>query len=213
MVKNQGIRGLISSNSDRVMKPEEAKLMQSKFDKEHLGIKNFAKTNITSASVTYTQMGLSASDLKLIESGVLTDRQLCNAFGVSSRLFNDPANSTFNNVKEARKDMYTNAVVPALNKLLEDINREWLKQWSEKDNKNYSLQLDTSSVEALQADQKEEADKDKAEMEGVNVILNMPITKEGKSVLLVDTYGYSKEKADAVSKPSPILTSNENFKQ
>ena len=201
MVKNQGIRGLISSDTNRPLKPEEAKALQGKFDKDNLGIENFAKLNLTSASINYTQMGMTADQLKVIESGVLTDRQLCNAFSVSSRLFNDPANSTFNNVKEANKSMYQNAVIPTLNKLLADINESWLNEWSLRDRKRYKLILDTSSVEALQADQKTEAEKDKIVMEGVNLILQMQTTSEAKQQLLEEEYGYSEETAALLVAP------------
>ena len=116
MVKNQGVRGIVSSQGDRVMTPKEAEQLQAKFNKDHLGVNNFAKINMTSAQIAYTQMGMTADQLKVVESGVLTDRQLCNAFKVSSRLYNDPANSTFNNMKEANKSFYTKAVIPTLNK-------------------------------------------------------------------------------------------------
>jgi hypothetical protein len=152
---------------------------------------------------------MTADQLKVIESGVLTDRQLCNAFGVSSRLYNDPANSTFNNMKEANKSFYTKAVIPTLNKLLMDINNDWLSQWSERDNKRYKLILDTSGVEALQADQKTEAEKDKIVMDGVNLILQMQTTSEAKKTLLQEEYGYSEDTATAlvapVGSPNPTL--------
>lgn len=202
MVKNQGVKGLISSDSNRVMKPEEAELMQGKFDRDNLGIKNFSKTNITSASVNYTQMGMSAADLKVIESGVLTDRQLSNAFSVPSVLFNDPANSTYNNYTTALKSLYSDAVLPVNNKILADINMGWLAQWSLRDNKKYKWMLDTSSIEALQADQKEEAEKDNVIMDGITKVLAMPITQDGKIFILMDSYGYSQESAERMTNPS-----------
>jgi hypothetical protein len=155
--------------------------------------------------MSYEQIGMSATDLKVIESGVLTDRQLCNAYSVSSRLFNDPANSTFNNVKEATKSLYTEATIPTLNKILEDINFSWLGMWSLRDNKRYSVSLDISGVEALQDDQKVEAEKDKIRMEGVNVILTMTISSEAKAGLLQSEYGYSEEEAQNIVAPVGTL--------
>jgi HK97 family phage portal protein len=206
MVKNQGVKGLVSSDSDRVMTPDAAKIMQEKFDKDMLGVGNFAKTKITSASVKYTQMGMSATDLKVIESGVLTDRQLCNAYSAPSVLFNDPANSTYNNYTTALKSLYTDAVIPVNNKILADINKDWLSMWSIRDNKRYKWMLDTSSIEALQADQKEEADKDNVIMDGVTKILALPITQDGKIFLLMDSYGYSEESAKKITEPFNTIT-------
>jgi hypothetical protein len=122
-------------------------------------------------------------------------------------LFNDPANSTYNNYTTALKSLYTDAVLPVNNKILQDINNGWLAQYSLRDNKRYRIIQDTSSIEALQADQKEEADKDKANMEGVNVILNSNTSPEGKSLLLQKNYGYDKDEADLIAQPN--TTTNE----
>jgi phage portal protein BeeE len=144
--------------------------------------------------------------LKVVESGVLTDRQLCNAFSSPSVLFNDPANSTYNNYTTALKSLYTDAVIPVNNKILADINKDWLSQWSLRDSKRYKWMLDTSSIEALQADQKEEADKDNVIMDGVTKILALPISQEGKIFLLMDSYGYSEESAKTITEPFNTIT-------
>ena len=201
MGKNQGARGVLSNKSDRTMKQEEAKLLSDKANEKLRGIKNFNKIHVTNTEMSYQQIGMSATDLKVIESGVLTDRQLCNAYSVSSRLFNDPANSTFNNVTSAEKSMYTNAIIPVLNKILQDNNFSWLGQWSLRDGKRYAQILDTSGIEALQSDQKVEAEKDKIRMDGVNVILTMTISNEAKAGLLQSEYGYSEDDANAIVAP------------
>jgi HK97 family phage portal protein len=201
MVKNQGARGILTNDSERIMDPDELGTLTEKLNQDTSGVKNFNRIHATTNTLSYQQIGLNANDLKIIESGVLTDRQLCNAYGVSSRLFNDPANSTFNNVKEANKAMYQNAVLPTLNKIIEDLNRFWLAQYSMRDGVNYQLQVDTSSVEALQADQKTEAEKDKIRMEGVDKVFNMPISSQAKTKLLVDEYGYTEETAALLVAP------------
>lgn len=203
MVKNQGVRGILSNESERSLKPEEAKQLSDIANEKLRGVKNFNKVHVANTKMNYLQMGMNATDLKVIESGILTDRQLCNAYGVSSRLYNDPANSTFNNMKEANKSFYTKAVIPNLNKVLADINNNWLSQFNEGKVK-YSLQLDTSGIEALQTDQKEEADKDKTVLEGVTSILNMNTSVEGKILLLIETYGYSEEMAKVLAQPNTI---------
>ena len=201
MVKNQGVRGILTNKGERSLKPEEARHLSNLANEKLRGVKNFNKVHISNTDMTYLQMGMNATDLKVIESSVLTDRQLCNAYGVSSRLYNDPANSTFNNMKEANKSFFTKAVLPTLDKLLMDINNIWLKQWSERDNKRYKLTADTSGVEALQADQKTEAEKDKIVMDGVNVVLNMPISSDAKAQLLENEYGFSDTDAQTLVAP------------
>jgi len=207
MTKNQGVRGILTNKGERPLTGEEAKIMKNSVNKKIRGVDNFNSVHVTGVDVNYLNMGMNAADLKLIESGVLTDRQLCNAFSVPSVLFNDPANSTYNNYTTALKSLYTDAVIPANNKILSSINSEWLSQYSLRDGRVYKLVQDTSGVEALQADQKEEAEKDKANMEGVNTILNMPITDEAKSRLLQITYGYPEEIANEIAQTN--TTGNE----
>ena len=207
MVKNQGARGILTSDGNRPLDHDEAKIMKRAVNEKISGIKNFNSIHATSASVNYLNMGMNATDLKIIESGVLTDRQLCNAFSCPSVLFNDPANSTYNNYTTALKSLYTDAVLPVNNKILQDINNNWLAQYSLRDNKRYRIIQDTSSIEALQADQKEEAEKDKANMEGVNTILEMPTTDAAKSRLLQITYGYTEQIANEIAQTN--TTTNE----
>ena len=201
MVKHQGARGILTNRSERITDDTELRILTDKVNDNIQGLQNFNRVHATGSDLNYQQIGLNANDLKIIESGVLTDRQLCNAYGVSSRLFNDPANSTYNNVKEATKGMYKNAVLPTLNKILEDLNRFWLSQYSLRDNADYKLILNTSSVEALQSDQKTEAEKDRIRMEGVDRILRMPASQAGKVALLVEEYQYTEETATVLVAP------------
>lgn len=201
MVKNQGARGILTNKSDRSLKPEEAKILSDKANEKIRGIGKFNSVHVSNTEMDYLQIGMSATDLKVIESGILTDRQLCNAYSVSSRLFNDPANSTFNNVREAEKSMYLTAIIPVLDKIFADINFDWLAQWSTRDNKRYKLKIDISGIEVLQADQKIEAQKDRIRMEGINIVLNMQASAEAKAQLLESEYGFSQEDANSLVAP------------
>ena len=143
---------------------------------------------------------MSSADLQLLEKGVINLRAMCNVFGLDSSLFNDPANKTFNNRKEAEKALYTNAVQPTLDKVEAELNRWFVP--SHYPAGNVRLRFDYSEVAALQTDQKTEAEKDKIVLDGVNVVLNMPITSEGKAALLSDVYGYSEEMVETVLAPT-----------
>lgn len=204
MVKNQGSRGILTNKGERPLTQEEALQMKKSTNQKISGLKNFNSIHVTGSDVNYLNMGMSATDLKLIESGVLTDRQLCNAYSVPSVLFNDPANSTYNNYTTALKSLYTDAVLPVMNKVLSGLNQGWLSQFNEMGRNNFYLEMDKSSIEALQADQKEEAEKDKILMEGVSTLLNMPISDSAKSELLQNTYGYTEEMANAIAQTNII---------
>lgn len=58
------------------------------------------------------QLGLSLVELDaLTQAGVDFDK-ICNAYSISSLLFNSKERGTFNNTGEMRRDMYTNAIIP-----------------------------------------------------------------------------------------------------
>jgi hypothetical protein len=178
------------------MLADEAEAVQNKFQQRVGGAANFGKTLVTNKDLNYIQMAMSSQDLQLIEKGVINLRAMCNVFGLDSSLFNDPANKTFNNRKEAEKALYTNAVQPTLDKVEAEFNR-WLVPTHTESNE-LRFRFDYSEVSALQTDQKTEAEKDKIVLDGVSVVLNMPISNEGKAALLADTYDYSDEEIESI---------------
>ena len=63
------------------------------------------------------------------------------------------------------------------------------------------MRQDFSEVEALQSDKKTEAEKDKIIMDGVNVIMNMPISSAAKQSLLINDYNFTQEQAEVIVAP------------
>ena len=104
-------------------------------------------------------MGLSPSDLQLLDQGIISLRALCNAYHVDSSLFNDPANKTFNNRKEAEKSFWSEAVIPEMIKTMNGLNNWLMPSISEFENRNLRLRFDTSKIEALQQDRSLVADR------------------------------------------------------
>ena len=147
-------------------------------------------------------MAMSSSDLQILEKGVVNLRAICSVYGVDSSLFNDPANQTYNNRKEAEKALYTNAVIPMAEKISQK-HTSFIAKNHYPDG-SVRMRKDFSGVEALQTDKKQEAEKDKIVMDGVNTILNMPISSEGKAELLKDTYDMTDEMATLISTPNQI---------
>jgi hypothetical protein len=66
------------------------------------------------------------------------------------------------------------------------------------------MRKDFDGIEALQTDKKQEAEKDKIVLDGVSVIMNMPISSEAKSLLLIDSYGFTDEDAAIIVAPNQI---------
>jgi HK97 family phage portal protein len=195
IIKNHGVSGILTSNSERSMKPEEGAAIQSAWEAKNSNPKKFGRTLVTSAELQFIQMGLSPTDLQLIENGVIDLRTLCNIYSVPSQLFNDVSGTTFNNMLEAKKSLYTESVLPNLNLWLSNFNNWFVNSWSIAENKNYCVEANTSGVEALQKDQREEAEKDKVITETITNVLNSPVSNESKVQTLIYGIGMNEEEA------------------
>jgi phage portal protein BeeE len=96
-------------------------------------------------------MGLSPVDLQLLESEKITLRELCNVYGVNSALFNDPDNKTYNNMKEAKKEMLTQVVLPELVLIRDAFNRFFEGEIGQ----GFYIDFDITVFPELQEDMKE----------------------------------------------------------
>ena len=72
------------------------------------------------------------SDLSLIEQYNATIKDLCNIYNVPVQLLNNTDSTTYNNMKEAKKALYQNAVIPELNKIRDELNRWLAPKYGEK---------------------------------------------------------------------------------
>jgi HK97 family phage portal protein len=149
-IENEGAKGIISpntSNPDFWLQPEQVKLLDKEIDDRIVGVKNKNKIVASSMPLQYTQIGLSPDALSVIQALEHSQINLCDLWGVPATLF-DP-NPTYQNQKEAGLQFVRNVVIPYLEKEEQKLN-EWLvKPFSERDNKNYYIDNDTSQFDEL----------------------------------------------------------------
>lgn len=191
LFQNRGMAGMITDQSEVPLTQDQGEKLQSAFKKSTAGTDKFGGVRVTNKNLKYISMAMSATDLQLIEQGVISLRAICNVLGLDSSLFNDPSNKTFNNRLEAEKAMYTNVIIPLADKIAAKHNNYIVK--NHYPDGNYRMRKDYSKVESLQKDKKQEAQKDKIVMDGVNVILNMPISNESKVLMIKDNYKLSED--------------------
>ena len=210
-VKNQGVRGVLTNRSDMGMSEEAKKDMQKIANAKLSGTQEFNKVLATTANLDFLQLGMSTADLKILELGVLSLRQLCSAYSVSSMLFNDIKASNFgNNLREVEKSLIINAVLPTLeNKILWSLNQDIVKQYSEREGRNYSIEVNKSSIEVLQKDQSEEAKKNGVISKAILEVLTSAISQESKVNLLIKTHGLLEEEAQLIVGTDTNLQNNE----
>lgn len=162
--ENRGATGIISPKSgDDVLSQSEQDQLQMAWDSRNTGAEKMGKNKVTTIPMDFTQIGMSATDLKLVEMSPIHLRNACALFSVPSILFGDVAGTTFNNMKEAKQSIYNDAVLPLSNDFYNALSY-WLLQ----DNWGYEgayFMLDTSEIGALQKDLSEEHDRVRADVQ------------------------------------------------
>ena len=121
---NQSARGMLTPDDDQLT-PTQAQQMKDAFRRNFQGTKSANDVMITGKKFSWINFGLSTSDLQLLESYNATIKDLCNIFGVPVQLLNNTESTTYDNYRTARKVLFTNAVIPELNKIRDELNR-WL---------------------------------------------------------------------------------------
>ena len=123
-LQNQTARGMLVSDEGDITEGQ-AKALKDKFRHTYQGSDNAGDVIITPKKLSWVNFGLNASDLSLIEQYNSTIKDLCNVYNVPVQLLNNTDSATYNNMKEAKKALYQNAVIPELIKIREELNR-WL---------------------------------------------------------------------------------------
>lgn len=157
MLQNQGPKGILYADEGNDFGPEQAGKLKEDFynqygTKTQAGIvQNAGRILIAGAKLGWVNMGMSPVDLQLLESEKITLRELCNVYGVNSALFNDPDNKTYNNMKEAKKEMLTQVVLPELVAIRDALNRFFSVEMG----KQFYIDFDLTVFPELQEDMKE----------------------------------------------------------
>lgn len=152
---NRAVVGLLSDESNVPLLPEEVDVIDNKLRNRFGGARKYGQIITTNKKLSYIPIGLSPSDLQLLEKGVVTTRTLCNILGLDSSLFNDPANKTFNNRVEAEKAMFTNCIIPLSDKMSESYSSYLCPNHFP--SKTVRMRQDFSKVECLQENLKEKS--------------------------------------------------------
>jgi HK97 family phage portal protein len=158
-LQNMGAIGMLSryvgTPGEKGLTQEQAELIEKKYYQKYGGARNAGKIMVTGAAVKWQQMGMSPVDLKIIEQEQMDLRRLCGVYGLQSQLFNDPENKVYANMKEGRQMAYTQAVIPGMRSIRDELNRWWIEPFRKTEGKNYWFDMDLQAVPELQTNIKE----------------------------------------------------------
>ena len=149
-LQNQTARGILTSDEGD-LNEVQAQQLKDKFRKNFQGADNAGDVIITPKKLSWVNFGLNASDVSLIQQYNASIKDLCNIYAVPVQLLNNTESATYNNMKEAKKALYQNCVIPELNKIRDELNRWLVPKFGEK----LFIDFDYSAIPELQ----EENDK------------------------------------------------------
>lgn len=136
----------IEGNLDRDQKKDfKADLRES-----YQGFSNTSMPLVLEGGQDWKQLALSPKDLDWITGDKMNMRKICSVLNVASELIGDSENKTYSNVKEARKALYTEAILPFMDFFRDELNNWLVPKWDED---RLYLDYNRGDIEAL----KEEA--------------------------------------------------------
>lgn len=118
------------------------------------GGRDRGRVPVLGGELGYLNLGLSPVDLDVLAAIPHDKDAVCDLYHFPGQLLNGAKGSTFNNVSEARRALYTTCITPLLSVLRDGLNR-WL---GEEYGDGVYIDFDLSAVPELQANKKELAE-------------------------------------------------------
>lgn len=151
-LQNMGAEGMLSLDDDATITDEQRDDLKKQLKRRGQGPENYKKILVNTAKWRWLHFGISPVDLNIIESMKMSLRDLCNVYGISSELLNDPDNKTNSNKKESRKALYYETVIPEIDAIRDELNRWLAPDHSRRDGIEYFIDYDISAIPALAED-------------------------------------------------------------
>jgi HK97 family phage portal protein len=112
---------LVSKGEQPLSDPQFHKLKEQ-LEEQHQGAANGGRPMLLEGGLEWQQMGMSPSDMGIIETKYSAARDVALAFGVPPQLLGIPGDNTYANYAEARLAFWEDTVIPLVNMIGEDWN-------------------------------------------------------------------------------------------
>ena len=118
MLGNMGAMGM-AVLTDPDATPEDAASVEKAYQHKYAGQRKIGKIVFTNGDMKYFPIGHTVRDMDFSDSDTQAIRAFCGLYNAPSQLFGDVAGSTYSNYREARRALYTNAVLPLVKRIHE----------------------------------------------------------------------------------------------
>lgn len=121
---------------------------------------------VTETPVNWTPMSFPTKDLMLFEEVKEDFLKVVDAFGLNMNIFSSVEGSTFSNVRDSIRMVYTDTIIPETQTLYDSIIKFYGL-----DKEGYKLEADFSALPVLQDDKQSESAVEKAKVETYSMML------------------------------------------
>ena len=194
LYQNRGASGIISSDGGNMgsFTEEQAAQLRNAYKQKYSGASKTGEPMFTAAQVKWQQMVMNSRELAFDLDHNLSLRDMCNLFHVPSQLFGDPENQTYSNLQEARKAIYTDAIMPMVDSFWSEFNRWIVGAYGE----DIKVMPDYSQIPEMQPDKREAAETMRIAVEAgaatkneMRQALGLPLFDDPAADILTESVG------------------------
>ena len=146
LLQNQAMPGMVLRSQDQLDDRQYDRLKQQ-IQQLYQGTDNVGRPMILDGGLEAQPLSFSPQDLVMDKSMLWSAQRIAAAFGVPGELIG-LVSATYQNRREARKALYTETILPLLDRIADDLNNWLVPQFGEA----LTLAYDADSIEALQED-------------------------------------------------------------
>jgi HK97 family phage portal protein len=170
---------------------EQRSQMKEELRRRYSGKRNSGMPLLLEGDMTWQQMSMSPYELDWLESRELNTRDIASIFDIAPELVGDSAGKTFANAKEAKLSLYTDNVLPKMDRFRDHINMWLVPMYKDLKQMGAYYTYDTADIEVLQELYQA---KRQAQIDQINILwesgllmqsdaqkqLALPVNKNGK---------------------------------
>ena len=119
--------GALVTKDGEELSEENFNRLKAQIEEQYSGASNAGRPMLLEGGLDWRQMGMSPSDMAILETKFSAARDVCLAFGVPPQLIGIPGDNTYSNYAEARLAFWEDTVIPLLDMIAADWNA-WLAE-------------------------------------------------------------------------------------
>jgi HK97 family phage portal protein len=146
LLQNQAMPGMVLRSQD-ALDDRQYDRLKSQIQQLYQGTDNVGRPMILDGGLEAQPLSFSPQDMSMDKSMLWSAQRICAAFGVPGELVG-LMSATYQNRREARKALYTETILPLLDRIADDLNNWLAPQFGPA----LTLSYDRDSIEALQED-------------------------------------------------------------